>query len=80
LADASAIAAFAVTAVAWGRADVRDLRARMARWRMPLRWWAATLSPLAFLGVALAIAAASGTLPRGSDFGRYRGLSALGLA
>ena len=43
----------------------------MACWRMPLRWWAATLSPLAFLAVALAVAAAIGKLPRGSDFGRY---------
>jgi uncharacterized protein len=74
-----ALAAFAVTAVVWGRAGVRDLLARMARWRMPLRWWAATLSPLAFLAVALAVAAAIGKLPRGSDFGRYSGLPAIGV-
>jgi uncharacterized protein len=74
-----ALAAFAVTAVVWGRAGVRDLRARMARWRMPWRWWAATLSPLAFLVVALAVAAAIGKLPRGSDFGRYSGLPAIGV-
>jgi membrane protease YdiL (CAAX protease family) len=75
-----ALAAFVVTAVLWGRAGVRDLLARMARWRMPLRWWAATLSPLAFFGVALAVALAAGKLPRGSDFGRYSGLSAIGVA
>src|SRR5204863_7140781 len=69
-----ALAAFVVTAVVWGRAGVRDVLARMARWRMPLRWWAATLSPLAFLGLGLAFASAAGTLPRGSDFGRYSGL------
>jgi uncharacterized protein len=74
-----AIAALVVTALVWGRAGVRDLLARMARWRMPLRWWAATLSPVAFLGVALAVALAAGKLPRGSDFGRYSGLSAIGL-
>jgi membrane protease YdiL (CAAX protease family) len=51
----------------------------MARWRMPLRWWAATLSPLAFLGGALAVASAAGKLPSGSDFGRYSGLPALGV-
>ena len=51
----------------------------MARWRMPLRWWAATLSPLAFLAVALAVAAAIGKLPRGSGFGRYSGLPAIGV-
>jgi hypothetical protein len=61
-----ALAASVVTARVFGRAGVRDLLARMARWRMPVRWWAATLSPLAFLGVALAVARAGGTLPRGS--------------
>jgi len=35
-----ALAALVVTAVVWGRAGVRDLLARIARWRMPLRWWA----------------------------------------
>ena len=74
-----ALAALVVTALVWGRAGVRDLLARMARWRMPLRWWAATLSPLAFLGVALAVASAVGKLPRGSDFGRYSGLPMIGV-
>jgi uncharacterized protein len=74
-----ALAALVVTALVWGRSGVRDLLARMARWRMPLRWWAATLSPLAFLAVALAVASAAGKLPRGSDFGRYSGLSAIGV-
>ena len=32
-----------------------------------------------FLGVALAVAWAGGTLPRGSDFGRFSGLSAIGI-
>jgi uncharacterized protein len=48
----------------------------MVRWRMPWRWWAATLSPLGFLAVAAAI----GKLPRGSDFGRYSGLPVIGVA
>ena len=73
------LAAFAVTAVVWGRKAVRDLLVRMARWRLPWRWWAATLSPLGFLAVALAVAAAIGKLPSGSDFGRYSGLSATGI-
>ncbi len=75
-----ALAALVVTALVWGRAGVCDLLARMARWRMPLRWWAAAVSPLAFLGVALAVAAAAGKLPRGSDFGLYSGLPAIGVA
>ena len=74
-----AIAALAVTALVWGRAGVRDLLANMTRWRMPLRWWAATLSPLVFLGVALVIAVAVGDVPSGSDFGRYSGLPAIGV-
>lgn len=73
------LAAFLVTGLAWGRAGVRNLLARVVRWRMPLRWWAATLSPLAFLGVALVVAVSVGKLPRGSDFGRYSGLPALGV-
>ena len=73
------LAALLVTAVVWGRAGLRDLLVRVARWRMPLRWWAATLSPLAFLGVALLVASAANKLPRGSDFGRYSGLPAVGF-
>lgn len=72
------LAAFLVTALGWGPAGLRDLLARMARWRLPLRWWAATLSPLAFLGIALVVALATHTLPPGSDFGRYSGLPAGG--
>jgi membrane protease YdiL (CAAX protease family) len=74
-----ALAAFVVTAAVWGRARVRDLLARVALWRMPLRWWAATLSPLAFLAVALAVAAAIGKLPHASGFGRYSGFPAIGV-
>jgi len=74
-----ALAAFMVTALAWGHAGLRDLLARMARWRMPLRWWAAALSPCAFLAVALLVASAANTLPRLSDFGRYSGLPAVGV-
>ena len=74
-----ALAALAVTALVWGRASVRDLLAQMARWRMPLRWWAATLSPLAFLGVALAVALAAGKLPGWRGFGLYSGLPAIGV-
>jgi hypothetical protein len=44
-----ALAALVMTALLWGRAGVRDLLARMASSRMPLRWWAAALSPAAFL-------------------------------
>lgn len=33
------IAAFAVTAVTLGKPGVRDLAARVVRWRVPPRWW-----------------------------------------
>lgn len=73
------LAALVLTAVVWGRTGVRDLLARMGRWRMSAWWWAATLSPLGFLGVALVVARAGGGLPRMSDSGRYSGLPAMGV-
>jgi membrane protease YdiL (CAAX protease family) len=74
-----ALAAFLVTALSWGRVGVRDLVGRVGLWRMPMRWWAAALSPLSFLGLALAVAFASGTLPDWSDFGRFSGLPTIGV-
>jgi membrane protease YdiL (CAAX protease family) len=74
-----ALAALLVTAWVSGRPGVLDLLARMGRLRMPLRWWAATLSPLGFLGVALVVAALAGELPSLSDFGRYSGLPTVGI-
>lgn len=74
-----ALAAFAVTAWLCGRTGVGDLLARVGRWRMPARWWAATLTPLWFLAVALVIAAAVGKLPKAGDFGRYSGVPTIGV-
>jgi membrane protease YdiL (CAAX protease family) len=75
-----AIAAVVVIAWTMGRPGVRDLLARMARWRVPLRWWLAALSPAAFLGLALiAMVAAGKPLPRMADFGQFSGISAIGL-
>jgi CAAX protease family protein len=39
----SAVPAFIVTAIASGRAGVRDLARRSFRWRVPLRWYAISL-------------------------------------
>ncbi len=64
-----ALAAFVVTAWLAGRPGVAELRSRVLRWRLPLRWWAAALSPLAFLALALVIAAAAGNLPSLGEFG-----------
>jgi membrane protease YdiL (CAAX protease family) len=75
-----AIAAVVVTAWTMGRPGIRDLLARVARWRVPLRWWLVALSPAAFLGVALiAMAAAGKALPGVADFGRFSGIPAIGL-
>ena len=75
------VAAFVVTAWTTGRHGVRDLLRRMGRWQIGWRWWIAALSPLAFLGLALAvIAATGGTLPKAGDFAQFSGLpSGLGL-
>ena len=68
-----AIAAVLVTAWFSGRGGLTDLARRIVRWRFPVRWWAATLSPFGFLGVGLAVAALTGNFPKASDFGRYNG-------
>ena len=63
-----------------GRPGIRDLLARVARWRVLLRWWLAALSPAAFLGLALiAMAVAGKALPSAADFGRFSGIPAIGL-
>jgi uncharacterized protein len=75
-----AIAAVVVTAWTMGRPGVRDLLARIARWRVPARWWLAALTPVAFLGLALIAMAATGqALPSVTDFGRFSGTPAIGL-
>jgi membrane protease YdiL (CAAX protease family) len=75
-----AIAALVVTAWTMGRPGVRDLGARLIRWRVPIRWWLAAVSPVVFLGLALAAMAAAGqALPDLADFGRFSGTPAIGL-
>jgi uncharacterized protein len=76
-----AIAALVVTAWTMGRPGVRDLGARVARWRVPLRWWLVAVSPVLFLGLALiAMTAAGKALPTVADFARFSGIPAIGLA
>jgi uncharacterized protein len=75
-----AVAALVVTAWTMGRPGVRDLGARLARWRVPARWWLAAVSPVVFLGLALAAVAAAGqALPSVAGFGRFSGIPAIGL-
>lgn len=48
-----AVAALAVTALAYGRSGVADLGRRLVRWRVGWRWWAAVpaIASLAVLSV-----------------------------
>ncbi len=74
-----AIAAVLVTAWTTGRAGLVDLIMRMVRWRFPLCWWAVTVSPLAFLAVALIVQSVVGDLVAPRDFGRYTGLPSMSV-
>lgn len=56
---------------------LRELLASMVRVRVPLRWWAVALSPLALLAVALLADVATGSaVPAPSGFGEMSGLPA----
>jgi CAAX protease family protein len=75
-----AIAAVVVTAWTMGRPGVGDLLARMARWRVAVRWWLWAVSPAAFLGLALiAMVVAGKALPGVAEFGQFSGTPAVGL-
>ncbi len=75
-----AIAAVVVTAWTMGRPGVRELLARIVRWRVPLRWWLAAVSPAVFLGLALIVMVAAGkALPSVADFGQFSGTPSIGL-
>jgi membrane protease YdiL (CAAX protease family) len=76
------LAGLALTALVDGRAGVRDLLARMGRWRVGAGWWAAALftAPVLILLTLLALrnfvspAFASGFFPLGLVFGLVPGL------
>ena len=69
------LAAVAVTAWTRGGLGVRDLLARMVRWRIGWRWWLICLTPLAAFAVVLGFMAAAGlSIPPRSDFIRFSGL------
>src|SRR3954447_5938094 len=70
------LAAFVVLALVDGRAGVRAWLAAMVRWPRAWRWRLAAVSPLAFLAVAVAVAAVTGTLPPAEAFIRYSGTAA----
>ena len=74
-----AVAAVVVTAWTMGRPGLRDLLARMVRWRVPVRWWLMAVSPVMFLGLALMAMAVAGQALPSADFGQFSGIPAIGL-
>ena len=75
-----AIAAVVVTAWTMGRPGLRDLLARLVRWRVAPRWWLVAVSPFAFLAIGLiAMRVAGKPLPAAGDFGRFSGTPAIGV-
>jgi uncharacterized protein len=75
-----AIAAVVVTAWTKGRPGLRDLGARLVRWRVAPRWWLVAVSPAAFLTLGLIAMRVTGKpMPAVGDFGRFSGTPAIGL-
>lgn len=76
-----AVAAVVVTALADGRAGLRDLGARLIRWRVGWRWWLLVLgtAALALLGVVVA-AVTDAPIPSLDEFSSYSGIGRIGLA
>jgi uncharacterized protein len=73
------LAAFIVTATTGGRAGVRDLLSRMARWRIGWGWLVAAFSPApVFAVVVLGMRLVTGTWEAASSFGQVAELPHLG--
>ena len=73
------VAAVMVTAITGGRPGLGDLLARAVRWRVPVRWYAATaLLLVAALGAILLTAAVGADVPTVREFSTMPGLPAVG--
>lgn len=74
------LAAVTVTALTEGRAGLKALGKRLAKWRLPLRWWLVALSPLWLYGVAAVVLRfAQGQWPDVTLLGEVNFLPNLGL-
>ena len=72
------VAAVIVTAVARGGDGLRDLGARLVRWRVPVRWYlAAALPYLVFLGTLGVVVATGGEMPSLAELAEFSGLPAM---
>jgi len=73
-----ALAAVIVTALADGRAGLRELTARALRWRIRWRWYVLLIATVAMLGLAPLIATLRGDpLPTAPEYLTYSGLAVL---
>jgi hypothetical protein len=71
------LSAIVITAITKGGSGLRDLLARLVRWRVPLRWYAASAMPAGVAAVAIAAQAAVGVdLPRCTGSAPCRGCPA----
>lgn len=76
-----AVAAVVVTALVDGRVGLRDLAARLGRWRIGWGWWALVVATAALALLGLVVPALTGgDLPAAADFARYSGIAEIGLA
>lgn len=70
---APALAAVATTAMADGRAGLRDLWQRAVRWRGTGRWWLVVAATLALCGLGFAAPLWGGEAPELAELGLYSG-------
>lgn len=74
------IAALVITGLTGGRAGLRDLAARMTRWRVPVRWYVAAVAPLAVaVGVTATLVVAGAEFPGWAAFARMPDLPDVGV-
>lgn len=74
------VAALLATWIGEGRPGIRNLLARMARWRVAPRWWLMAFSPLAFFLVAIPVARlVDGAWPAWGRFDEMNGFPAVGV-
>lgn len=73
------VAAFAMSAVLGGWANVRDLLARMGKWRVSPKWYLVAFSPLGFFALAAVTMAAIGKgWPDLRELSKFSGLPTVG--
>ena len=75
-----AVAAVIVTALVDGRPGLRDLGARLTRWRVGWGWWLLVLGTASLALVGVVVAAVTGEpVPSVEEFSSYSGIGRIGL-